>query len=944
MSDLLLDRQAELDAITTSARDAAKGTGCALLVEGPAGIGKTAVMRAGRAIAHEVGLSALTACGAELERDFGFGVVRQLFEPPIHGSEAIEEALTGRARLAAALLEVELPGAPAAWPGGPDAAHAMLHALYWLTVNLARRAPLALLVDDAHWADRASLRFLSYLARRLESLPMMLVVAARPAGVIGGPMTAPLVLDDHVIVLRPRPLSERAAGQLVRAAVPGATDDLCGACLAASGGNPFFLRELAEALREAGPTEAAGVLSIVPQGVAAAVRARIDGLPSAARELAHAVAVLGDGAPLRHAAHAARLEHRAAASAADALIAAGILASGRPLRFMHPLIRSAVYEQLPLGERAAAHERAALLLAAEDAPSERVAAHLLASEPRKRVQACEQLRAAAREGMRRGAPEAAVTYLRRALEEPPPAEARAELLLELGEAEALTLDSGPAADHLARGIEGVRDPERRLRAALLLAGVLGIDDRSREGVEVLERALADSQNADPSLLARIEAHLVNVARFDLLTRRRSAARVARVRRQARTDELGGGVELTAAAAEEAMAGESADRTAELAERAIVHLTAEKGPIADYTVYTAARCLLVADRFDLAGRVLDAALGQAREHGAVVSAAGALAFRCDMHHRAGALRLAEADGQASVQTTREGWRVGLPATAAILAKVLVERGDLAAASMTVEEGGLTGPPSSIGTSYPLTMLLHARGGLRLAQGAFSAALEDLLEVGRRQEVMGEPNPALMDWRSLAALALAQLDRLREALALAEEEVRLARRFGAPRALGLALRAAGVVEQDDRGLDRLREAEALLAESPARLAHAHALASLGSAMHRRGERDDARKALSGALDLAHACGATALEAHALRELRSTGARPRRPATRGHAALTASERRAAELASQGLSNREIADELFVTVRTIEFHLSGTFRKLGIRTRHDLAGELAGKTTDID
>jgi DNA-binding CsgD family transcriptional regulator len=238
-----------------------------------------------------------------------------------------------------------------------------------------------------------------------------------------------------------------------------------------------------------------------------------------------------------------------------------------------------------------------------------------------------------------------------------------------------------------------------------------------------------------------------------------------------------------------------------------------------------------------------------------------------------------------------------------------------------------------------MLLHSRGGLRLAQGEPTAALEDLLEVGRRQEIMGEPNPALLDWRSLAARALTELDRRDEALAFAEDEVRLARRFGAPRALGIALTAAGATQGGDGGLDRLREAEAVLAASPARLAHAHSLSKLGSAFRHDGERDSARDALGRAIDIAHGCGATALEADALGELRSTGARPRRSATRGPAALTPSERHTAELAAQGLSNREIADALFVTVRTIEFHLNGAFKKLGIRSRRQLAHELMGE-----
>jgi hypothetical protein len=500
MPELLLDRDAELETITSVGRVVAGGHGRALLIEGPAGIGKTALMRVGRHVAEELGLVALTARGVELERAFGFGVVRQLFERTIDGSGAAEQAFAGRARAAGRLLGVELSGPAVVTVSGPDAEHASLSALYWLAVNLARRTPLALLVDDAHWSDPGSLRFLSYLAGRLESVPVLLILAGRPADESGGMTLAPL-LGGEVPVLRPGLLGGPSAAELVRTTVPDADDELCRACLAASGGNPFLLRELTEALREDPPTPSA-VPEIVPRSVAAAIRARVARLPAPARELSRAAAVLGDGSALRHAAAAAGLADRTAVSAADALVAAGILACVHPVQFMHPLIRSAVYEQLPPGERATAHEQAASLLAHDDSPLERIAAHLLESWPRGRAPVCEQLRAAAREGMRRGAPEAAVVYLRRALEEPPPTEARTELLLELGEAEALTLDAGPAAEHLGRGLDGVRDAGRRLRAALLLAGVLGIDARVSRAVTVLERALDDSPDADPALLAR----------------------------------------------------------------------------------------------------------------------------------------------------------------------------------------------------------------------------------------------------------------------------------------------------------------------------------------------------------------------------------------------------------------------------------------------------------
>jgi DNA-binding NarL/FixJ family response regulator len=943
----LLERDYELLTVTRAAREATEGKGSALLITGPAGIGKTALVRAARMIADAAGLMTLTARGTELEGDFGFGAARQLLESAVLDAPEPDELLAGPARLAALLFDAELaeavPAVPAV-PPGPDAGFAMLNALYRLTSNLARRTPLALLVDDAHLSDAASLRFFSYLAGRLENLPVMLLLASRPSAEPGNGSVRSLDLElGSEGVLHLGPLTEDAAARLVRGTLPDATDELCRACRLASGGNPFLLRELTKMLLTSPQRDIAMVHELVPESVVAAVRSRIDRLPGSARELARAAAILGDGTLLRHAAAIAGLSQTDAAAAADVLGAAGILDGGRPLAFQHPLIRGAVHGELAAGERAAGHERAARLLADEGATLERVAAHLLGSDASGSAWTSDQLRAAARESIRRGVPETAVTYLRRAHQEPPPAQTRSELLMELGEAEALTLDPRPAAEHLMAGIAASRDQPRRLQAALLLAGMLGLDDRSDEGVEVLERALAEDQDADPALRNRIEAHLVNVARFDLRTRQRTAARAAEVRRRVLTGEAAGGIELTAAAAEEAMAGESALRTAELAERAIEQLQAEGTPVADYTVYSAARCLIISDRLDDARRVLDAALDQARERGAVVSAAGALAFRCDAHYRAGALAAAELDGVASFQSTRGGWRIGMPATAAILVSTLVELGRLDEASVTIEQAGLSGVAKHATPSYPMSMLLHARGRLRLARADAAGALEDLLEMGRRQDLMGEPNPSLSDWRSLAARALLLLGRRDEALALATGEVRLARRFAAPRALGMALRVAGEIEGGERGLAQLREAVAVLTGSPAVLVRAYALTDLGAVLRDQGAGVEARETLAVALDLAHTCGASLLASRVLQELHAAGARPRRAATSGAGALTPSERRVADLATTGLSNRDIADELFVTVRTVEFHLSGAFRKLGVRSRGELESVLAADESTV-
>jgi DNA-binding CsgD family transcriptional regulator len=199
-----------------------------------------------------------------------------------------------------------------------------------------------------------------------------------------------------------------------------------------------------------------------------------------------------------------------------------------------------------------------------------------------------------------------------------------------------------------------------------------------------------------------------------------------------------------------------------------------------------------------------------------------------------------------------------------------------------------------------------------------------------------NPAVSPWRSLKAEALARLGRRDQAAALAAEELELARRWGAPGALGRALRVAGTLE-GDAGLPRLEEAVGVLEGSIARLEHAKALAALGSGLRRARRPADAREPLRRALELAAACDAPALAEHVRTELYAAGARPRTDALAGVAALTAPERRVADLAAGGETNRDIAQALYVTPKTVEVHLSNAYRKLGIRSRRELPGVLS-------
>jgi DNA-binding CsgD family transcriptional regulator len=234
---------------------------------------------------------------------------------------------------------------------------------------------------------------------------------------------------------------------------------------------------------------------------------------------------------------------------------------------------------------------------------------------------------------------------------------------------------------------------------------------------------------------------------------------------------------------------------------------------------------------------------------------------------------------------------------------------------------------------------ARARLRMEQGRAAEALDDFLAVGRGLTAASITSAAFLPWRSGAALAHLALGDRDAAQRLAADELELATSFGAPRVLGVALRAAGLAAGGQRGQALLEEAIAAFGQAGAELERARALVDLGALLRRRNRRVEARPWLRMALDLADRLGAAAVRDKAETELRASGAKPRRRSLTGPASLTASERRIAELASRGLTNREIAQTLFVTARTVEGHLTSVFRKLRVESRTELAAVLTSE-----
>jgi DNA-binding CsgD family transcriptional regulator len=939
----LLERDAELAAVDALISACPSG-GRLLAIEGPPGIGKTSLLVATKARGQAAGMQVLAARGSELERAYSYGVVRQLFETFLARLSPDEraEALAGAAALAAPLFN---PGQLAAQPGG-DSSLATLHGLYWLAANVAASRPLLLAVDDLHWCDLPSLRWLAYVLPRMEGLGLSIVVSLRHAEPGEDPsLQIQIVSDPLATVILPAPLSMGAAARFVRETLsPDADDAFCASCHEETVGNPLLLRELMHAIAAQGlaPTEA-NVPRLRELGARAGSRAvtvRLSRLPPESRRLAQAVSILGDDADPRQAAALADLDLKAASDAAGALARVEVLRPQPPLGFVHPIIRAAVYEALTPLEREVGHARAAALLGGAGVEPERIAAHLLRIPASADSAVMAVLREAARRAASRGSSESAVAYLRRAVAERPSAAERADLLLELGSAEAL-VSGNAAVEHLREAHALIVDPVRRAETALVLGRELFLLLRSEESHAVFTDALDELAGGDAEIERLLEAGLITNAMFVPRLHRAALVRLEGIRGRPGGATVGEKILLSLLAYHDAWACAPAAGAVTLARRALAEGALVRTEMSSQAFVPPCMVLAMAD-LDDALAIYDDALAEAHRRGSIITFATTKTVRAQAFVLRGDLAEAEAEGREAFAAA-EAWGTTTRASvylAAILGEALMEQGKLNEAAAALDRSVLAGSQPN---DARLLFLPNIRARLRVLNGDLAGGLEDMLEVGRHSEALGSRNPAFMAWRSQAALALLQLGEQDEARRLVAEELELARTWGAPRALGAALRAAGLAEGGARGLALLEEAVEVLTNSPAKLEHAKARSELGAALRRANRRSEAREQLRRAIELATICGAQPLAARATTELRATGARPRRIALSGVGSLTPSERRVAQMAAEGPTNREIAQALFVTPKTVEVHLSSVYRKLGIRSRSQLPAEFAEAASGI-
>jgi DNA-binding SARP family transcriptional activator len=891
----LADREQEMRALRAALDDLAEGESRLLLIEGPAGIGKTRLLTEARRLAADRGVRVLAARGSQLEQAFGFSIVRQMFEPELLEPGRRDALLDGAA--AAARGVFELTG------GEGDGSFAILHGLYWLAVNLSAGGPLLLAVDDLQWCDTASLRWLAYLARRLDGVPILLAATVRTgeeredAGLL-----AELEMEPTAVVVSPRPLSPEATALMVARRLGEPVSPLFAqACHRTTSGNPLLLRQLLRGLEadrvRPDASHADRVVAVGSRAVSNMVTMRLRRLTPAIVPVARAAAVLGDGASLPAVAALAQRSEAEAAAALALLARIEIVKDESPLAFVHPLVREAVYRDLPAAERALLHERAARVIHGDGAAAEQVAAHLLLAPHRGDDGTVALLRRAAATAAERGASDTAVTLLRRALDEPPNDEAvRRALLTDLGMLESL-VEGGAGIGHLLQAYALEQDARTRADLAVAIS-------RTQVFAGPLGAATAFAREARLALPADLDDHRQALLALERISGYMHGLDPVIWRTPEPPEPSGdgfGALMLAAVTAFEAtLEGSDRARAVELARSALAGdrlWTVDGGLL----WVTASIVRMLAD--DDLGSFWVRSRAAAVARGSVFHVHATNLWEGFWHWRRGeldealtCLRLAYDQAELWGNGTQ-----GHARTRAFEIACRLDQGDLAGARGVAEAA--QADPQPHGEADRL--LRHALARLLVAEGRFEEGLGAVVGL---PDPVPITNPVWHPWRTTAALALHGLGRTDQAIALQEEEVRLLRRWGAPSYLGAALGVLGRL-RGPAGVDLLREAVDLLSGTSAAVDLARARCALGASP---GVADDeAIPLLREASEAAHTAGADGVLRRACAALRARGVSDgdREPAPRG----SSLERPVLALAAEGLAVPQIAQRLFLTPGTV-------------------------------
>jgi len=897
-------REPELNRLTSLFPVALGGTATSAVLAGEFGMGKSATLHTTVALAADAGFTVAVATGSRLESHLAGGLVRQL-------ADALEDS--GPAR----------PRAPhPAEQCGPAGESEALERFFGIVRDATEQGPLFLGIDNVHLADAWSMRCLAYIRNRVVDLPVMIVLTA----LTGHPPNSEVALLE-MAGSTPASITLNGLGDAAAAEILGlAPGELASACREATGGNPYLLQALRPRLLPGADPHELGS-SLVGQ----VLQTRLQEFPHAPAIL-HAAAILGEDAGFDLLAQLAGVDELDALQAIDTMVRLHVLNNSNRPTLTYSFLRNSLLKDMPRTTRAVSHARAAKLLSEAGAPAERVAAHLLDATSIRIPWGVDVLRLSARNAVFAGQPELAARHLRRALEERLTSGRRVAVLLQLAHAE-FQVDPPAAAKRVREAVDtiGSRETAAFIATAMLLTLCGGQDAR-----------LAIS--AAGQIAARLDAGGPEAV-WPLLCMTYLAEAGSRLGPPPEfrdfEEQWAPLTDPAARRSRSALLALDAVRSGESAQDSVAHfadaLTGDDGELFEQHYFFTLATAVLADEpvhVDRLCRVLDVE----REpwdvhvpHGALPTLARGIALqasgdlqRASVHFESLLRRFDERGGTTTCP-------VGV-LCAAKLVECWVDLGRFEAATSLLDRMDFVASQGLFTHTY----LLYARGRLRVATGYTRFGFEDLLSCGRRLAHHGMRFPGFVPWRAHAARAALALGQADDAARLAEEDINASARWGATRPLGTALTTLGLVREDDEAERALSKAIATLRESPARLQLATALTELGTLQARHGQSEKAIETLRQAVELSEHCGARPLARRAAEELRSAR-RALTPAKDNEYGLTRQENRIAVMAAQGLTNREIATALHLTRRTVELHLSGAYRKLGIPGRAELGGALA-------
>jgi DNA-binding CsgD family transcriptional regulator len=923
---MLLERDTEAAYVAEALNAAAAGTSSLLLLTGPLGIGRTALLHRLPLLAGE-DVRVLRVNAAPMEQDFAFGVVRQLFDSLLTGArpEQSERWLREHGDFARKIFADD--SMPLGESRSVTPSETVLNGLRSLLAVVGADNPLLILVDDLQWADAPSLSWLAYLVKRLHGLRAVLVCALRDGEPRARELTLREITDSAQRVLRPAPLSLGAVKEMVldQFGEPG-DEEFARVCHEISAGNPLFLRSVLAAVAADGHRPTAEHTEAARLQRPAQLRERLAGWmrsqPQPVRDVAAAIAVLGDQGAPELMARLAGLDEIGFTSALRALDHLGLLAAEREPRFLHRVVQDAVESSMTVAERERLHDAAAALLYGNGSSAELVAAQLMAVTASQHPWSVEVLRSAADTALRRGVPETAARYLRRALlDASMSGESRGRLLIDLATAER-GFDPAACERHISQAVPLLTTPRHRAAAALRISPHI---------VGTVPPAVTD-------LLHQVAEDLGPAAVLDGSARDAALRLEARLRHAGHEDpaELAAAVERLSALGEEPPLDSAAERelVAVLLNAAMFSSRRPASEVARLACRVLEREPAISDRVQSPLPLVAIALFSADSVRGInswpsperhaprqdVTAVDALvhAEQALILMARGRAARAREPAERAMRLADAYWpEAGLLATVA-LTTVALELDDPELVERLLDEAGRRRSASLALTAS--LQLLKASQDVRY--GRWTSALDTLLACGRQLDAAGWHNPVIFRWRPWAAALQQRIGDSRAALALAEEEHARAEAWGAPVALGRALRLKGWLHDGAYATDLLRESADVLRASANELELARSLALLARRLDGGAE---AAAMLREAGALASACGAPWLVKRA-EQGHDT------PAPRLEAALTRTERTVVSLAGGGFTNQEIASRLGVSSRAVEKHLTHAYRKLDISGRREL------------